>query len=264
MDKNKCDKEDIPIQCKYCNKWLRNRKNYNRHKVELHSKDRKRFYCPQDGCEQTFSRKSHIKKHLHTKHNIYKGSSDTNIPKTTTNSEESVNFSSDPINMDYFSDISETEFTENTEPVTSTSDSAKPQSSKSESDTYAQSATGSSYDDYAQPGPSSNYYYVPPGPLPEINVDDFLNFMDSNNNKQSEKKKVVIEEDIKTVTLELTKKTTRYSDGTEVIDRDAVISMSKNLNIKKQDIKVTDIVHEVENEINEHLRSKKQAKCQEL
>jgi len=54
----------------------------------------------------------------------------------------------------------------------------------------------------------------------------------------------VIEEETKTIILELRKRTVKFSDGKETIHRDVNIQFSEN--IDKKDINITSIVNEVQ------------------
>lgn len=93
--------------------------------------------------------------------------------------------------------------------------------------------------------------------LSDIDVDELLNLLNSDQNNNT-----VVEEETKTIILELRKKTVKYSDGKEAIDRDVNIQFSEN--IDKKDKNTTLIVNKVQMEVNNLLLSKEKANCTDI
>ena len=220
------------IQCNICFKWLKNRKNYNRHKRELHAENKRSWHCPEEGCDQTFSRRSHIKKHLIKVHKLYKNANNSNIPKTSNiKTDINGNIFVTVKNKDY-SDISEDEEFDKID--------------KREDEKHTEKIS-----DHSDAEDS----------LPEIkNIDDFMDYL--NGDQYNSDHPILLEENTKTVMLELNRTIKRYVDGNEDETRTAVISYSKNVDIK--DINITDIVEEIQEEVNDFIKSKQKANCKEI
>lgn len=227
------DKKDNVIQCGLCYKWLKNKKNYQRHKREVHNANRKKWNCPEVGCESTFTRRSHVRKHLLKIHKMYKDTNNNKMPKIVTNRSDENKCDTIFVNSDKYSDISDGEFILN------------------------------------EDNKIGDFPNTPD--LQDLDVDSFINYLEEEekktqtvseaniNHQQKDTNTNILDTTTETVILTLRKTITRYLDGKEEVNRETSINYSVNVDMAK--INISDIVNRTTDEINDFLKSKSTAKC---
>ena len=228
MDRNNFKQR---INCEYCDKSYSCRKSYKRHLKEIHFHNILRCEC--NICFKTFSRKSHLRKHIR---NVHRSTCD-NI-KVTINNENYYTENCPHLNT-------------NTEELPNTF-----------SENFARTDIFNDVDDDLE-----NFLHSEEFNLPNLeqsqNCTEFRNAEQINDTmNENNSNNYVLDNEKQTIILKLETNTVNFNDGSSFVNRDATIEYSKN--VEKENINITDIVHHVENEINNYLYEKQSARCYEI
>ena len=228
MDRKVTEKR---IMCEHCFKLYCSSKSYKRHIKEVHSANNntERIQCLI--CHKTFSRKSHLRRH---NRKFHKETQNSDTLKVTIQNERSFNV---------HEHLSEEGSMLNDTPTVD--------------------------------GPT---FGEMPDFLEDISLDEFITeqefeeseHVENDSDKKSETVKPdennnsnnIIDSNKQTIILKLETTTVNLTDGRTVVNRDTSIEYSNNVN--PDDINITIVVDAVTKEINEHLKQKQSAKCEEL
>ena len=224
------------FECGYCQMTFTMKKNKKRHEREIHNKGqtRRNFHC--DMCTSRFGRRSDLKKHKRKYH----------VKTEKMCSEESPEPKRKFVKIPEYSDISSDEM--NFDTNNNTSDSTFRN--------YTINADTENTDG------TRTVYFQDINKQDTDNLNDLFN--DSNDNKfdndflditdqefNTMKSDLVITEDVKTVTLTLTKTEQKFLDGSVKVKKESCIGYSENVDKDKLNLK--DIVVEVTDHVNDFL-----------
>ncbi|CAC5404503.1 unnamed protein product [Mytilus coruscus] len=210
---------DAKFSCNFCDLAFTMKKNKKRHEKKIHGQRKKNSHC--DMCNSSFGRRSDLKRHnkkFHSKEN--KGRKEVpSSKKEYVKLPEYSDISEDEIVWDINNNISEGNFPDRNGDATLTT--------KNEDDHVT---------------------------IEKDNLEDFCvgngDFLDITDAEFTDiKSNLVVEEDIKTVTLTLIKTEQKFLDGSVKVKKETCIGYTEN--VDKSRLNVLDIVTEITHSIND-------------